>query len=204
MERASCIMVLFMSSGTALEARQNFRFKPKSSLEPGGRLLTLQRLWKVKFLGCRKRWEGALCIATSKFFWRVVFGSAMNPKLVRHLFSTDCSNGCVCRIVERFLCFSALLFRLWANLLDVIFLFDFSVFGCCVDLKTGWCDRCRFASDSQWRDSGWSFACRKGLVGSTKCFENCWYLSLGKKSDCKQGLTCCVVIGADMGFAHAA
>jgi len=68
MERASCIIVLFMSPGIVLEARQNFRFKPKSSLEPGGSLLTLQRLWKVKFLGCRKRWEGAFCIATSKFF----------------------------------------------------------------------------------------------------------------------------------------
>jgi len=177
MERASCIMVLFISSGIVLEARQNLKFKPKSSLEPGGSLLTLQRLWKVKFLGCRKRWEGALCIATSKFFWRVVFGSAMKPKLVRHLFLVSRSYGWVCWIIERFLCFRALLFRRWANLLDVIFvLFDFNVFGCCVDLKMGWCDGCCFVYDSQWRDSGYSFACRKSSVGSTECFGNCWYL----------------------------
>jgi hypothetical protein len=47
MVQASCNMVLFMSSGMLLDVRQKFRLRPKGSLEPGGSLKSLQRLWKV-------------------------------------------------------------------------------------------------------------------------------------------------------------
>jgi len=43
--------VLFISFGSILVARQNFKFRPCSSFEPIGNFCCLQRLWKVGFIG---------------------------------------------------------------------------------------------------------------------------------------------------------
>jgi hypothetical protein len=52
MERAILSMVLLMFSLTFLEAREKFKFSPNSCLVPGGSLILLQRLWKVRLFGC--------------------------------------------------------------------------------------------------------------------------------------------------------
>ncbi len=39
-----------MSLVIVLLARQNFKFKPRSALEPGGTKLSLQRLWNARIL----------------------------------------------------------------------------------------------------------------------------------------------------------
>jgi hypothetical protein len=66
--------------------RQNFRFKPRRAFDPVGRVLSLQRLWNARFLGCRYCGGfSSFFNVLLKFFCKVSCGEAQKPKVVRHL-----------------------------------------------------------------------------------------------------------------------
>jgi hypothetical protein len=77
--------VLLIPSVMLLEVGQNFRFKPNSSLEPGGSLLFLHKLWKARLFGWNGV-EGVIFIALLKFCRKFRHGSATKPNFVRHWF----------------------------------------------------------------------------------------------------------------------
>jgi len=63
--------------------KQYFRFKPKRALVPVGSLVSFQRLWKVRFVGCCKGFVLRFCVMLLKFCcsWSLAF--AWNPKVFR-------------------------------------------------------------------------------------------------------------------------
>jgi hypothetical protein len=120
-----------------LEARQNFKFKPSSVLVPVGSCYFLQRLWNVRFLGCKNVGDGKAAIAVLKFFCRVKVGLAQKPNLVKQFHSVKCSIFVVLVIWYRSesFCLACLFARLCITLLD--FVVNFSCFDDDFDLDSG-------------------------------------------------------------------
>jgi hypothetical protein len=62
-----------------LVAKQYFRLSPRSSFEPGGSLLLIQRLWKERLVGWRKRGDFFVESASLKLLCIGRFGLETNP-----------------------------------------------------------------------------------------------------------------------------
>jgi hypothetical protein len=59
-------IVLLIRQCNLFVAMQNFRFRPNNSLQPIGKVLSEQRLWKARFVGCWNRCEAGCLIALLK------------------------------------------------------------------------------------------------------------------------------------------
>jgi len=115
---------------SVLDAKQNFRFRPRSFFVPIGNFCLVQRLWNVKFIGWQ--WEGdrVSAIAILKFCCSVFDVFAMKPKFWRQRSLEKCRAWFVLMFVS--LCGSKDLkrrfFRRWEVLLDFGFNLDFGMF----------------------------------------------------------------------------
>ena len=123
-------IVLLIWQCNLFVAMQNFRFRPNNSLQPIGRVLSEQRLWKARFVGCWNKCEAGCLTALLKLVCMFKSGFDMKPKVARQYFDVFWS-------LFLFLMFSIVFFLLfflftclWNVLLEEDLFICFGGMGC--------------------------------------------------------------------------